>query len=49
MTLEKGLIDRHVLDRDQTPARLTLDYPVDQQERIAVRQQALNFLNVHGV
>jgi hypothetical protein len=49
MALEKGLVDGHVLDGNQTLARLALDDPIDQQERVAVRQQALYFLNIHGV
>ena len=44
MSGKKRLIDRHLLDADDTNARLKLDDLVHQQERKPVRQDLLNLL-----
>ncbi|CAM2159508.1 hypothetical protein PT2222_50347 [Paraburkholderia tropica] len=56
MAREKGLVDRHILQRLDALVRLELDDPVHHQERIAVRQQRedlvdveVEFFDVHGV
>ena len=40
MAREERLVDGHVLDADRALERAHLDHPVDQQERIAVRDHA---------
>ena len=46
MAREKRLVDRHVLARQDAPLRLELQHPVDQQERLAMRQMLHDPLDV---
>ena len=49
MSAEKLLVDRHVLDGDDAFFALQLEHAVDQQERIAVRQDLQDVVDVeHG-
>ena len=41
MSVEEGLVERDVLDRDCPLVALQLDHPVDQQKGVTVRQQVL--------
>ena len=47
MSLEKWFVDADVLDGDDTLLG-RVDHPVDQQERITVRQNGLNFGNIQA-
>ena len=47
MTLKKGLVDRDVLHADHPFARLELEYAVDKQERISVRQHLHDVFDIH--
>jgi hypothetical protein len=46
VALEKRLVDAYLLDADDTLERRQFDYPIDQQERITMRQK---FLDAFGV
>jgi hypothetical protein len=46
VALEKRLVDAYLFDADDTLERRQFDYPIDQQERIAMRQK---FLDAFGV
>ena len=49
MADEVGLVDGDVLDGDNAGLALHLDDAVDEQERIAVRQDGHDFDDVHRV
>ena len=49
MADEERLVDRDVLERLDALARFDLEHPVDQQERVAVRQLLEYFVDVHHV
>jgi hypothetical protein len=43
MPLKEGFIDRHVLDPYNPPVGVQLLNAIDQEKRIPVRQEGLNF------
>ena len=45
MSLEEGLVDRDVLDADNTLLWLQLDHPIDEEKRIAVRKHLHDFFD----
>ena len=47
VSLEERLVDAHVLERHDATAGLELEHPVDQQERVAMRQDLHDPLDVH--
>jgi hypothetical protein len=46
MSLEKRLVERHVLDGHQPLGGLILHHPVDQQKWVPVRQQIQDLLDI---
>jgi hypothetical protein len=46
VTLEKGLVDTHLLDTYGTMGRGELDDSIDEEERVAMGQDSLNALGI---
>src|SRR5262249_60300954 len=46
MAAKEGLVDAHVLERDDLLLALNLQHPVDQQKRISVRENGLDLIDV---
>jgi GTPase len=48
MTVEIGFVVGDVLDGRKVLIGLELQYPINEQERVAVRQQAQHLVDIHG-
>lgn len=48
MSLKERFVDRHVLDTDDAIRRIHFHDSVDEQQRVAVRQDLENLLDVQG-
>jgi len=49
MALKKWFVDSNIFNAHQRLSFMEFHHPVDKQKRITVRQQILNFENIHGL